>query len=369
MSGRDFAERLGMSARAISKWESPTKPTLPRADSQAMLDTMLEKASDEERARFEIFLADNSAETTEEAISEEPPVEQIEISPNQAVASRYIPPANGWVHADILDVDDVERRELLKIMGGMALAAPLSGRISADALRRELDSAINAPTTKADVEEWERVAAQYSTESGVIPPALLLPELLTDLDEALLRLKGAPEYLHGPMARACGQLSALTAANFFNAGSVRNAGRYWRTALRIIVRANDRPVQARLYAFRSSFALAENPSSPSTALAFADDAISIADGTPCAGAASGYAMRASALALLGSHQESKKALHGLTNTFSRIPEAATSSHLDGVSFSQQNLHFTEGWVHAYAGRVSDASKALDTGRSMVPDGH
>ena len=42
--------------------------------------------------------------------------------------------------------------------------------------------------------------------------------------------------------------------------------------------------------------------------------------------------------------------------------------MDGA-FSEQRLRFTEGHVHAYAGRVPDATKALDAGRSMVPDGH
>ena len=60
MSGREFAERLGMSGRAISKWESPTKPTLPRADSQALLDIMLANATEEERARFELILNSGS---------------------------------------------------------------------------------------------------------------------------------------------------------------------------------------------------------------------------------------------------------------------------------------------------------------------
>ena len=77
-SGREFAGRLGISARAISKWESPTNPTLPRADSQAMLDTMLAKASEEQRARFELFLASaDAAEATEETIRRQPTAGQV----------------------------------------------------------------------------------------------------------------------------------------------------------------------------------------------------------------------------------------------------------------------------------------------------
>jgi hypothetical protein len=145
-----------------------------------------------------------------------------------------------------------------------------------------------------------------------------------------------------------------------------SARRYWRTALRIINLADDRPAQSRLYAERAKFARVEK--SPSTALALADDAIGIADGTPCVGAAAGYQERAQALALLGDHRESGKALQDLTDTFSRMPESATSSRLE-FGFSEQLLHFTEGWVHAYAGRASDASKALSAGRPLVFDGH
>jgi transcriptional regulator with XRE-family HTH domain len=103
MSGREFAERLGMSGRAISKWESPTKPTLPRADSQAMLDTMLANATEEERARFERFLADNPAESAR-VIMQQAPVEQEEISSSLASASSHAFPAGGSAHVGTLDV-------------------------------------------------------------------------------------------------------------------------------------------------------------------------------------------------------------------------------------------------------------------------
>jgi hypothetical protein len=278
-------------------------------------------------------------------------------------------PKVSWTNTDTLDVDDVERRELLKLIGGAALSAPLSSRVDADALRRDLDSTINAPTTKSDVEEWERVTVQYSTESGAIPPALLLPELLTDLEEAHQRLKESPESLLSPMARVCGKLGGLAASNFFNSGDERSARRYWRTALRIINLTDDRMARVRLYAYRASFALAENPSSP-VALAFAEDAINIANGIPCVGVATAHAVRTHALALLGDHRASERSLQELTNSFEQIPEAPVSARSDMAgSFSEQQLHFIEGCVYAHAGRVTEAAKALDSGRSMVPDGH
>ncbi len=52
MSIRDFAAYLGLSDRAISKWESGGASYHPRAESQAVLDTALARSSDEAKARF-----------------------------------------------------------------------------------------------------------------------------------------------------------------------------------------------------------------------------------------------------------------------------------------------------------------------------
>jgi hypothetical protein len=273
----------------------------------------------------------------------------------------------GPTRADSSDVNDVERRELLKLIGGLGLAAPFADGGHADRVRRSLDAALNAPTSRGDVAEWERVAAQYSAESGMVPPAVVLPELLTDLDEAQARLRDCPDAFRAPMARVCGQLSALAAANFFNAGDEGNARRYWRTALRAIGQAGDRPAQAVLMAQRASFLLLEGASSPSAALALADDAIGVAGEAASAGATQARGTRAMALALLGDHDASEHTLRDLADTYARMPGATVSARTDW-GFSEQQLRFIEGHVHAYAGRVSDAGRALDTGLSMVPDG-
>jgi hypothetical protein len=270
----------------------------------------------------------------------------------------------GAATSNTLDEDDMERRELLRLLGSMAAVAPLAAAI--DQPRRNLDRALNAPTTTADVAEWERVAAQYATDSGHVPPAALLPELITDLDEANLRLSGAPEALRAPMARVCGQLSALTAMNFFNAGDERNANRYWRTALRVMDFADDRSAQAELYAHRAMFILLEKRSSPSAALALADNAISIGNAAPGAGTANGYAGRAQALALLGDHRESTRTAQDLADVFARMPGAQTTSR-SAWGYSEQSLRFIEGFVYAHAGRVPEASQSLDAGRALVPD--
>jgi formylglycine-generating enzyme required for sulfatase activity len=56
MSVREFAARLGVSDRAVSKWEAGAEGYVPRPDSQAMLDTMLGKVSADARARFALII-------------------------------------------------------------------------------------------------------------------------------------------------------------------------------------------------------------------------------------------------------------------------------------------------------------------------
>lgn len=53
---REFAERLGISERGISKWEERGLNIVPTSESQSILDTALRMAGAETMARFEIYL-------------------------------------------------------------------------------------------------------------------------------------------------------------------------------------------------------------------------------------------------------------------------------------------------------------------------
>ncbi|MFC5188038.1 hypothetical protein [Actinomadura harenae] len=56
-SVRVFAQNeLGVAVRTVSKWEHLGAATQPRPDTQAILDTTLQRASPEVQARFELFL-------------------------------------------------------------------------------------------------------------------------------------------------------------------------------------------------------------------------------------------------------------------------------------------------------------------------
>ena len=56
LSVRGFAGYLGVAARTVAKWESGGSATVPRPDTQAILDTALAQAEPEARRRFEVLV-------------------------------------------------------------------------------------------------------------------------------------------------------------------------------------------------------------------------------------------------------------------------------------------------------------------------
>jgi len=60
MSVRGFAEYLGVSARAVSRWAKLGNDTVPRPYMQAILDTALTRADEDTVRRFDAFLWCNS---------------------------------------------------------------------------------------------------------------------------------------------------------------------------------------------------------------------------------------------------------------------------------------------------------------------
>ncbi|TGZ16954.1 hypothetical protein DV517_19270 [Streptomyces sp. S816] len=56
LSVRAFAEHLGVAVATVSKWESKRAATAPRPDTQAILDTALDRADASARLRFETLL-------------------------------------------------------------------------------------------------------------------------------------------------------------------------------------------------------------------------------------------------------------------------------------------------------------------------
>src|SRR5262249_19678792 len=61
MSVRAFAGYLGVAPRTVAKWESGGVGTVPRPDTQAILDTALSRAEPDARRRFDVLLQQSGA--------------------------------------------------------------------------------------------------------------------------------------------------------------------------------------------------------------------------------------------------------------------------------------------------------------------
>ncbi|MGH3715567.1 MAG: helix-turn-helix domain-containing protein, partial [Micromonosporaceae bacterium] len=72
MSIREFAEYLGVSERAVSKWEARGDQISPRPDTQAMLDTALEQAGADVHGRFKLLINSGSVSGAVEPGSSDP---------------------------------------------------------------------------------------------------------------------------------------------------------------------------------------------------------------------------------------------------------------------------------------------------------
>jgi transcriptional regulator with XRE-family HTH domain len=65
LSVRTFADHLGVAVRTVAKWEAGGAAVCPRPDSQAILDTALERADDEAKARFALLAGITASPPTE----------------------------------------------------------------------------------------------------------------------------------------------------------------------------------------------------------------------------------------------------------------------------------------------------------------
>jgi transcriptional regulator with XRE-family HTH domain len=347
MEVTQFARKVGVEPKSVQRWI--TTGRVPHASHRWKACQVLEREESE-------LWPETCVAPGKSPVKHPPEIIKQSESPERM-------PVADMAHFNELEVDDVERRELLKIFGGIAVATPFANSINR--LRRDLDHALNSPTTKADVEEWERVANEYADEVGRMSPMRLLPELVTDLDEAQCRLNNSSAAFRGPMARVCAQLSVLTAGTLLNAGDARNAGRYWRTALRLADGTNDPDFRALIYGHRAVSALYENWSEPAAILAIADRAISMMNSIPCEGVVSAYSARAMSLAVLGKHQESIRAAQNLSDISGRL-SGITADSRSYWGWSEQQLHYVESHVYSHAGRITDAGNAQDAGLALVP---
>ena len=291
VSQRDFANQLGVSAKAIANWESGGVKFIPRLDSQAILDTKLRQVSDEVRNRFELILgnvAENdgaeksvltpaSAEVSVSSLEKESMSDVAETGrhvdrepANQLVTERpynEIPRGNALrapvprarseaslekeFHSDYsapdgtrgaeFEPDTIEAVKRRVFLAELAASAGLGAAgFPLEAVRHGLNLSVAEERSAADADEWNQIALEYGESYLTAPPSELLKPLMVDiigLQSALQRSSSARS--HRELMRVAALLAVFTAQTLMNVGQVQEARRWWRTAKNSADRSGD----------------------------------------------------------------------------------------------------------------------------------
>jgi transcriptional regulator with XRE-family HTH domain len=115
------------------------------------------------------------------------------------------------------DNEDMNRRQLLVDLAVLGLAAPLAG---AEVVRQGLTAAVAGDRHAADIDEWDRIVDEYARSYYVTPTDRLLRDLTADLSVMQSRLGGTEGTLQRSLARAGGQLAAISAVAWADAAPV-----------------------------------------------------------------------------------------------------------------------------------------------------
>jgi transcriptional regulator with XRE-family HTH domain/tetratricopeptide (TPR) repeat protein len=298
VSQRDFADQLGVTSRAVAKWEAGGTEIVPRLDSQAILDTKLRQVSGEDRSRFEMILgivpenddvksgkgSDNfaliltePAEIPASSLANEPAADVVEVgksaerepvnqlaterphdeTPHQNALISPVPRARPGASLEkefdsdysapdgtnltVFEPDTIEAVKRRAFLAEMAAAAGMGAAgLPLEAVRHGLNLSAAEERSAADADEWNEIAMEYGESYLTTPPSELLKPLMIDvvgLQSALQRNSTARS--HRDLMRVAALLSVFTAQTLMNTGQVHEARRWWRTAKNCADRSDD----------------------------------------------------------------------------------------------------------------------------------
>lgn len=260
-------------------------------------------------------------------------------------------------HADTMDH---LRRQLLTGMltGAAAAALPLDGLAR---LRDVVDDRVGA----ASVEEWEELAWEYA--HGIVTRPL--PDVISDLSVDLLALQKAMGAAAGDpagWARVNTQMTFLLAYALGSAGQARESRHWWASARRAAMRAgDDMDMLATVCAFEAIQALYEDRPLP-LVLSRAEEALTAAQGRPCAATAKALGARATARARLGDLAGAQADLDEQARVFDQLPDQVTGDRTSVFGWPVTRILHSRSLAYTLAGHPG-AGRAQDEALAAYPD--
>ena len=376
---RDFAARLGVADRTVTKWENQTVRAQLRPSSNALLDRMLQTLDRDSVDRFELaLLPPNEAAvpvvralTTGTLPGATPMSHRDEQMPQRHEVPRRQPLYGGLATQLLAEHGgrgDVDRRTLVLGSGaaaGLSLVAPA---LALESVRHGLTLSLADQRADIAVDEWQEIVAEYGYSYMVTAPAQLINSLVIDV----FGIRGAIDHQRGQagdrvsreLRRAGALLATLTAMTVANLGQTHHAARWWRTARRLADASGDpetitwvrgREVVRALYEQRPI----------ETVLRLVDDAGSRAEGVPLRALPELVGGKAEALALAGRANDATAALRRLHEIHATLPDASRYGATI-FGWGADRLHFTESFVYSHLGNLKQADEAQDSALAAYP---
>jgi transcriptional regulator with XRE-family HTH domain len=326
MTIETFGEHLGVAVRTVAKWEAQGAGITPMPMVQELLDTALERATPAQQARFELLLG------------------------------RAPGPRQG-------DNEDMNRRELLVDFAVLGLAASLAG---VEAVRQGLTAAVAGDRHAAHADEWDRIVHEYARSFYVTPTDQLLRDLTADLSVLQSHLGLADGPVQRGLTRVGGQLAAILAVAWANAGEGGRAGRWWRTARQLADASGD--VEARTWVRGLEVVSGPYEQRPvSVILDRAEETTSIAGPLASAGSAQLYSGLAQTLAMAGRTDEALAALRRAAEVTEQLPARVVADEDSMFGWPEVRLRHTESYVHTWLGDTRRAYAAQEAALRIYPE--
>lgn len=245
-------------------------------------------------------------------------------------------------------MSSMERRNLLMLMG-LGVAAPWP---VAENLRTTLSRVAGASDSVTD---WRETVEDHARAMPTTPPAQILPDLLSDINEVNALLEaGHPRQKE--MLEVAAALAAFTSRAAYDVGQPGKAFRWWRTAQQLADKSEYAPIRAYIRAHRGRRVLLHNSEDAPRALKLANEAVNIAKDQPSRGLAEAQVLRMDVLAIQGSPQA-----RAAFDEFSRIAERQPGSPFWAVPWHVA-YRIQDAQTRMYA-RLGDGDAAVRAGRT------
>ena len=254
--------------------------------------------------------------------------------------------------------EGMQRRTVLRALGVLAAGAP--PLTSLEALRHGVGQALGS-----DVDEWDRIVADYGRAYYRTPPDTLMQQLSTDL-AVLQTITAADDGRNrARLSRAAAQLSIIVALLLTQTGQAHMARRWWTTARRVAdeSRHPDTRVLARAWDVVNGCydgrPLAE-------VIDRSNEGVALAGTSATAGVAGLWAGRAQALALAGRRDEAVEAVRQVADVTDRLDPAVVADVESMWGWPEHRLRHTESYVHTHVGNPPEAGAAQDRAMALYP---